>query len=306
LYPAKQWLDFVYTHELPHWHLVLSLQSASRSSSVLLSDKHQFAQQLAAYGLATIPTQMLLPAGATPTQSLLFSQQAWFIKPNIGNASLGCMTLLFSGKSSNSSQTYQLRDFLSGKLLAEGQQAIQDLIAQRQQNQNLLMQECLENHQCIADLIGQRDQMTIRVITARVASGYKSVCALVEIPLQQDQSHYLMIAVDCKNGNLLPINKNHLLNKNQWSEEATDLLNKLRIVTLPRWDEVVDVCCQAHKQFADILTIGWDVVIATQGVLLVEGNSNWAVAAHQIQATGPILQQQLFQIYSNNQKHIIE
>jgi len=38
----------------------------------------------------------------------------------------------------------------------------------------------------------------------------------------------------------------------------------------------------AHQQCSDFRTIGWDVAISPDGVVLVEGNAGWGTRIHQM------------------------
>lgn len=45
--------------------------------------------------------------------------------------------------------------------------------------------------------------------------------------------------------------------------------------TIPRWDEVLEIIESACRVIPEVRTVGWDVAITENGVLLVEGNHNW-------------------------------
>lgn len=44
---------------------------------------------------------------------------------------------------------------------------------------------------------------------------------------------------------------------------------------LPEWDEMVNYVKKAHSLFYGIHSIGWDVVVTEDGIVLIEGNDNW-------------------------------
>jgi hypothetical protein len=48
-------------------------------------------------------------------------------------------------------------------------------------------------------------------------------------------------------------------------------------VKIPFWEESIDLCCKAAGLFPFCRSIGWDVAIAPDGPVLVEGNSKWAI-----------------------------
>lgn len=50
---------------------------------------------------------------------------------------------------------------------------------------------------------------------------------------------------------------------------------------LPFWDETVQLIRDAHRQFYEIQSIGWDVVITPDGPVLLEGNDDWEIGGPQ-------------------------
>jgi Sugar-transfer associated ATP-grasp len=42
---------------------------------------------------------------------------------------------------------------------------------------------------------------------------------------------------------------------------------------LPLWPETIAVACRAHAAFAPRAIVGWDIAIASQGPVLIEGNN---------------------------------
>ncbi len=50
---------------------------------------------------------------------------------------------------------------------------------------------------------------------------------------------------------------------------------------LPFWKETVELICNAHKQFYELQSIGWDVVITESGPVLLEGNDDWEIGGPQ-------------------------
>lgn len=50
---------------------------------------------------------------------------------------------------------------------------------------------------------------------------------------------------------------------------------------LPYWNETVELVCNAHRQFYEIQSIGWDVIITEEGPILLEGNDDWEIGGPQ-------------------------
>lgn len=50
---------------------------------------------------------------------------------------------------------------------------------------------------------------------------------------------------------------------------------------LPFWHEAVEYVKSAHRLFYGLHSIGWDVCITTDGIVLIEGNDNWDTSGSQ-------------------------
>ena len=57
---------------------------------------------------------------------------------------------------------------------------------------------------------------------------------------------------------------------------------------LPNWQEVLDLCVRAHARFSEFHSIGWDVAIAEDGPILIEGNENWDPVVSQQPGRNPV------------------
>lgn len=50
---------------------------------------------------------------------------------------------------------------------------------------------------------------------------------------------------------------------------------------IPYWDEVKTLVVNAHKQFYELQSIGWDIVISPVGPIILEGNDDWEIGGPQ-------------------------
>ncbi len=55
---------------------------------------------------------------------------------------------------------------------------------------------------------------------------------------------------------------------------------------VPYFDEAVRMCKECHKVFNGIHSVGWDMAVMPDGLLFIEGNDNWGMAAHQMVSGG--------------------
>ena len=58
--------------------------------------------------------------------------------------------------------------------------------------------------------------------------------------------------------------------------------------TLPHWSEVKRLAVAAHQEFKRLPTIGWDIAIAEDGPVIVEGNSEWGTNVVQFAHQKPL------------------
>ena len=63
---------------------------------------------------------------------------------------------------------------------------------------------------------------------------------------------------------------------------------------IPFWDEVKALVINAHKQFYELQSIGWDIVISPNGPVILEGNDDWEIGGPQ--DTGGGLRQKWMQL----------
>jgi glutathione synthase/RimK-type ligase-like ATP-grasp enzyme len=59
-----------------------------------------------------------------------------------------------------------------------------------------------------------------------------------------------------------------------WLDTHPDTGAKIVGRKLPLWEETKALAVQAHRAFADRVLVGWDIAIANEGPVVVEGNSS--------------------------------
>lgn len=50
---------------------------------------------------------------------------------------------------------------------------------------------------------------------------------------------------------------------------------------IPCYQEALNLACTAHKAFYGIHSIGWDIALTTDGIMIIEGNDNWEISLMQ-------------------------
>jgi len=280
LKPKNQWLDYIYTHELPHWHQLLSVKGSHLDSRKVLTDKKAFACRMADQEIASVNSVAYLTKNSIVKADKIFIGQSLFLKPNEGSQGRG----VFELQCDEGSKTYQL---LGGGEIITGRKKILTRINQLLQSENYLVQALLKNHPKIIELCDTTKLVTLRMVTAYVDQQATLLFATVEIPRADNANSWTLFAVEVTTGRLFD---NCSLIK---EANHPDLSGEI----VPFWQGCVNLCLDAHTKLPDILTVGWDVVITNSGVKLLEGNINWGVETHQILTGAPALQTPLINAY---------
>ena len=266
--PESRWLDFVFTHELPHWHRALSPELGERSGR-LMAHKHAFALEMESMGLPAVETRLLMRRGASIPEGL-FGGQSLFLKPESGSRKQGCFEL----RHDPSDGSYALvgRESISGEgnILA----ALMGLAGR----QDYIAQPLLENHPELARRCGAKRLATIRLVTLRGPRRGKSIRACLEIPIAGGADRILPMVIDVGTGILSRLEAD----SGKAPADLRRVLDALEGFRVPLWQDVVATAEAAHGAFRDLYAVGWDLAVTDQGVMLLEGNINWAVMIHQI------------------------
>ena len=264
--PKSRWLDYIYTHELPHWHTALSPNLTPETVN-FLSDKTSFAQKMAQNNLPFVPSTNL-DKHVDKLKQQIFNRTSLFLKPQQGSRKIGCFLLDYSDET----QEYQLILSESESITHPG-----EIISYlERQTEPYLVQPRLVNHPKLQTVCPSDDLITFRVITMMDNGKANTISAVLEWPKRVNSSYVYAVPIEVKSGKLLKAGQN-LLTK----EEPPPVLAEIEMQIVPFWKEVVDTVERAHEVFPDISTIGWDVAISQLGVKLIEGNINWGVASHQ-------------------------
>ncbi len=290
--PQSSWFRYVYNHELPQWHQVLAGRQDSSQARLLLADKKRFAEHMAQSGLSVVPVAALLPKGKALPKGELFAEKNLFIKSRFGSGGKNCFTLLYDP----ATDRYQL----SGKENLAGEGAIAEYLTAKTAQDDFMVQSLLINHPEIEKLCRPPGMVTIRLITAHDGLEPVAIAAVLEIPRVDSRNTWRLLGIDCANGQLLePPDTLRLFAQAKGKEERggqLDLTGKV----VPCWSEALQLCLQAHVVLAEMVTVGWDVVITPAGAMLLEGNVNWGVAGIQRFCGGPLLDTALGRVYSEN------
>jgi hypothetical protein len=271
-FPERAWLNFIYTHELPHWHHYHS-PHITTGESALLSDKHNFAETMRSADLPAIESILQLSRGERLLPETMFQQRSLFIKPLCGSRKEGCYELRYCRQDNSY--------LLLGEIDSSDPSTIIDQVQRELDKQAMIVQPLLQNHSLIAPACKDNLLATIRVVTALQEGGVALVCAILEIPLSAQDKTVFPLPICLSSGEVLPA---RLLGNTPENEADFEHIEQSSLIgtTLPHWDKVLATVIAAHDFLPNVATVGWDCAVTTDGVRLIEGNFNWGVAPHQL------------------------
>jgi hypothetical protein len=274
-YSYRQWFDFIYTFELPSWHRAIS-PHISPETEKILSDKNAFAQKMQKQGFPIIEGKVI-SKGSRVSNEQLFRQSSLFLKPLCGSRQEGIFRIRYQTMpgvySLIKSEDEEIND--CERILS----FVQSLINE----QDYLIQPLLKNHPELQAFSPFENLITIRLITIWTGSKAKAVSAILELPKDAYSGYVYALPVDIKNGMIKAITDFPVT----YTEDMRQVSSRFSGRQVIYWNELVDTALRAHANFPDLFSIGWDLAVTPEGVKLIEGNINWAVALHQI--AGPDL-----------------
>lgn len=282
--PRTDILQYVFTHELPAFHIwrdeKLSGKSTSRSC---LQDKHKTAKLLAGKGIRVVEAAAMISRGAPFDMSAcLQKHDKLFCKPRHGSRSLDAFVIA-------------RKDGDDQSALFHARNGIKEAPATPQDLQNAMMKDdfliepFLENHPSFAALTSAADAVTLRVITENSPqSGMVCYCATVEIPNDAENGvhFHIILPINLSSGKLERFPNQHLPSRISLVYES--LYERMNGFVIPFWEEIHTNALAAHSAFPDVYAIAWDYIVTAQGPYLLEGNTGWGTRTPQILQGGLI------------------
>lgn len=266
--PANWW-QYVFDFQLPYFHNALQTHPISQDSRRYLSCKHIFAERLSAAGGHSVETIDNVELQAHwPINDWLTKSPQVFIKPLAASRSLGCVTI---------SKSSQLR-FEYSDCVYDGLEGLVSLKSRLPVGQ-YIVQPLIKHHPAMDGWQLSDKTVTLRIVSVMNEGDVTLVAANLEL---NDDTHrrFKVFAVDLVSGTAV-LDAEHCAELGWECHEAK--------VSLPHWELLLAEVQLAHRQCADVHTVGWDVVITHNGVVLLEGNLNWGINALQSVREAPLL-----------------
>lgn len=158
-----------------------------------------------------------------------------------------------------------------------------------------ILQKRLRNDPALAGL-GPNALCTVRVVTCRHVDGApEHLLSVFRMPSGSAAADNfaaggLACPVDESTGELGVASRKRIVDavRGPCFTHHPDTGAAIRGFHLPRWIEVIDLCLKAHRVFNEFPSVGWDVALADEGPVLLEGNYNWDVVLAQQPRAHPL------------------
>ena len=239
----------------------------------LLNDKWIFSQMCQAYGLATPKVYGCIRKGGVISkelnglESLLENDYDLMIKPLDGFCGWGIFHLKSKG----------------GKLFVKGKEITIEALRDMVKKGNYLIQQFVPNqHEDMIRLYPNAIN-TLRITIAREDNQLRvmgRMCMLGAHGTDCSNWHFGGVSVNLKEDGTLDKYGYCKIDKKVIAHPDTGTV--FEGYKIPYFDEAVALAKRATECFYGISSIGWDVVITTDGPILLEGNDDWGVVAHQM------------------------
>ncbi len=236
------------------------------NAEAIVNNKQVFEDFYIAKNFAHITSSAILRKGEYLRLAEVFSQLpdgAYVLKPFIGWRGEG---MVFFSKE-------QLCCRINGGAELSPDEAVARL-SLRINHADYLLQPRLYNHEGLSR-VGNGSLLSFRIVTLLNEQGRAELLsAIAQIPFQRQQVS--------NKGLIAPVDKHGVLGAGQLLRPLSPLFTTLPEggesfvgITVPCWNEAIDLALQAHTALGAYISLGWDVAITPDGPVLLETNCGW-------------------------------
>lgn len=248
---------------------------------VLLRDKYIFSAYLESTlgGQYVVPTIALIRNG----QAFLCEQKKWTEAEMLMVDGSELVYKVLDGECADGVMLVRVE---GNMVYADGKEYSKRSFSEAIAGKNIIVQNVVEQHPALK-AFGTKSVNTIRIVTIQGQSGAVNVfAAFLRLSISPDSfvdnraKGGLGVGIDLSNGKLMKYGLPHDDFGVKMEEHP---LSGIRFegYQLPDWKETVNLVCSAHRQFYEMQSIGWDVVLTETGPVLLEGNDDWEIGGPQ-------------------------
>lgn len=228
-----------------------------------LGQKQLFADRCAAAGVRCVACEMVVDG--RPVDPAELPDSDLFVKPLVGSG----------GKGAERWDRIGPRTWSDGKLTL-GDAALVDRL--RSKGRAMIVQKRVRPHQALEPLTSGATP-TVRALTMVDESGRPELIAAVfrmsfgaNRTVDNIHAGGLACGVSLEDGRLGKASNLGSDARLGWTSEHPTTGARIQGTGLPFWRDVGELAIRAHALFPDRLLIGWDIAIADDGPMLIEGN----------------------------------
>lgn len=240
---------------------------------VLLNDKWIFSQMCKAYGIKTphvygsVKDGKLYSTELNSLEDLTKANYNLMVKPLEGFCGWGIFHLRCE----------------SGKLIVKGEEISIEKLKEMVSKGRYLIQDYITNQHEDMNRLYPNAVNTLRITVAREADGLRVMGRMGMLGAHGTDCsnwHFGGVSVNLKKDGTLDKYGYCKIDKMITAHPDTGVV--FEGYKIPYFDEAIALAKRATECFYGICSIGWDVVITTDGPILLEGNDDWGVVAHQM------------------------
>jgi hypothetical protein len=255
--------------------------SGHYSYIVLLRDKYAFS----AYLSSTIGEQYVVPNIALICDGKVYLNQekSW---RTIESLLIEGSQLVYKEIDGECADGVMLVQVKGDSVLAGGQSFSKTDFVQSLYKKKFIVQKVVGQHSALR-AFKTRSVNTIRIVTIKGKSGVINVfAAFLRLSSSEDSfvdnraKGGLGIGINLTNGQLMKYGFPHDAFGVKLEEHPLSGIS-FDGYQLPYWAETINLVCNAHRQFYELQSIGWDVILTENGPVLLEGNDDWEIGGPQ-------------------------
>lgn len=248
---------------------------------VLLRDKYIFSAYLSsAIGKQyVVDTKALISAG----NAFVCSENKWCSVSELFGVDTEYVYKKIDGECADGVMLVQGQ---ANGVMVDGTHMSQEQFIQKLGKSNYIVQNVIIQHQDL-NIFKTKSVNTIRIITIMGQSGAVDVFAAflrlsgsAESFVDNRAKGGIGVGIELDTGRLMQYGFPHDAFGVKVDHHPISGV-KFADVVLPYWNETVELVCNAHKQFYELQSIGWDVVLTQNGPVLLEGNDDWEIGGPQ-------------------------